>query len=69
MSLIKQIATREGIDLFDNIFDWAVKAVTIKHFSHYYDFLADEEYNPLQDDGKFPMVNPVVENQIYEQAA
>ena len=46
-----------------------MKAVTIKNFSYYYDFLADEEYNPLQDNGKFPIENLIVEHQIYEQAA
>ena len=46
-----------------------MKAVTIKNFSYYYDFLADEEENPLQDNGKFPMENPIVEQQIYDQAA
>jgi hypothetical protein len=46
-----------------------VKAVTIKNFSYYYDFLEDEEYNPLLDNGSFPVENPIIEHQIYEQAA
>ena len=46
-----------------------MKAVTIKNFSYYYDFLEDEEFNPLLDNGSFPVENPIIEHQIYEQAA
>ena len=68
LDLIRQIAAREGIDLFDNMFDWAVKAVTIKHFSSYYDYFDDQEYNPLEDDGKFQQRDPEIEKKIYEMA-
>jgi hypothetical protein len=45
-----------------------VKAVTIKHFPNYYDFLEDEEFNPLLDNGKFEASDPIVEREIYDMA-
>lgn len=45
--LFEQIAQREGFDIFDRVYDWCVKAVTMKHFPNYYDFLDSHDWNPL----------------------
>lgn len=69
MGLFKKIAKDEGINLFDNIFDWSVRAVTIKHFPNYFDFITDQDSNPLLDNGEFPSTDPYVEQEIYSMAA
>ena len=52
--LIQECAWRYGIDLFDKVYDWAIRAVTIKNFPHIYDFIENQETNPLDDRGIFP---------------
>jgi hypothetical protein len=38
-NLFSTLAHREGIDLFDSIYDWNVRATVIKHFPTFYDFI------------------------------
>jgi hypothetical protein len=52
--LIKGCANKNDIDLFDKLYDWAVRAVTIKNFPQVYDFIENQETNPLNDRGLFP---------------
>ena len=53
--LIKGCANREGINLYDGIYDWNVRAVTIKNHPNVYDFIENQEVNPFDDRGNFPM--------------
>ena len=38
-NLFSTLAHQEGIDLFDNTFDWSVRATVIKHFPDFFDFI------------------------------
>ena len=40
-NLFSTLAHREGIDLFDNTYDWSVKATVIKHFPAFFDFIVN----------------------------
>lgn len=37
--LFTGLAKKCGIDLYDNMYDWCVRAVTIKSYSSFYDFI------------------------------
>ena len=52
-SLINRMAIREKIDLYDNIYDWSVKAVTIEKYPHFFDFMTCPDMNPLDRHGRF----------------
>ena len=67
-NIINRVAHANGIDLFDKIYDWSVRAVTIKHFPEYYDFIEDQLSNPLKDDGKFASKDASTEAEIYSKA-
>jgi serine/threonine protein kinase len=47
--IFQRIANNEGINLFDQLYDWSIRAVTIKSFSDYYDFIDNQDSNPLND--------------------
>ena len=53
-NIFKRIADQNHIKLDDNIFDWSVRATTIKSFPNYFDFIENQEINPLNDQGRFP---------------
>jgi hypothetical protein len=70
-NLFSNLAHREGIDLFDNIYDWTVRATTIKHFPSFYDFIENQDSSPFNDWGKFrhsSITNKHIENEIYTKA-
>jgi hypothetical protein len=70
-NLFSNLAHREGIDLFDNIYDWSVRATTIKFFPTFYDFIENQESSPFNDWGKFrntSISSKAIEAQIYEKA-
>ena len=50
-TLIQRLATRKHIDLFDKIYDWSVRAITIKDYPQFFDFLDDPELNPFNEQG------------------
>ena len=52
-NLFSNLAHREGIDLFDNVYDWGVRATTIKQFPTFYDFIENLDISPMNDQGKF----------------
>lgn len=39
LSLFTGLAEKENIDLNDNMYDWSVRAVTLKNHSNFYDFI------------------------------
>jgi hypothetical protein len=47
------VATKEGINLYDNCFDWSVKAVAIKYYPDFFNFLKRADVNPFNKLGKF----------------
>ena len=49
--MIQRLATRKHIDLFDKIYDWSVRAITIKDYPQFFDFLDDPELNPFNEQG------------------
>lgn len=44
-----------NIDLFDGIYDWAVRAVAIKDYPKFYDFIGNQEENPFNDFGRIDL--------------
>ena len=48
-NLFSKLAHREGIDLFDNMYDWGVRATTIKHFPRFYDFIENLDISSMND--------------------
>jgi len=76
MKLFTDLAAREGIDLNDNMYDWTVRAVTLKSHSNFFDFVKSQDVHPFQNDGRFAKkwveqlgeYNPEVEAQIYREA-
>lgn len=72
-SLFTELAAKEGIDLYDNMYDWSVRAVTIKNYNYFYDFIDNQEQNPFDNLGKFIYQNDdaddrEVESEIYQMA-
>jgi hypothetical protein len=47
--LFTRLAFKEGIDLYDNMYDWGVRGVTIKSFNYFYDFIDNQEQNPFDN--------------------
>jgi len=47
------LANKSNIDLNDGMYDWSVKAVTMKHFPDFYDFSKAHDINVLDSNGKF----------------
>mmetsp|Transcript_13578 Transcript_13578/g.21197 ORF Transcript_13578/g.21197 Transcript_13578/m.21197 type:complete len:201 (+) Transcript_13578:451-1053(+) len=41
------LAKKEDINLEDNLWDWSVRAVTIKNHPEFYDFLSNSDVHPL----------------------
>ena len=39
MKLFTDLATKENIDLNDNIYDWSVRASTLKNHNSFFDFV------------------------------
>lgn len=37
--IFQRIANDYSINLFDHVYDWSIRAVTIKHFADYFDFI------------------------------
>lgn len=69
--LFTGLAKKHGIDLYDNMYDWCVRAVTIKSFPHFYDFIDNQDQNPFDNQGKFTfrnLENFAIELEIYEKA-
>jgi hypothetical protein len=69
--LFSKLALRKGIDLFDKVYDWTVRATTIKFFPHFYDFIEHQNSSPFNDWGKFnhsPIENKHIEAEIYKKA-
>jgi hypothetical protein len=53
------------------MYDWCVRAVTIKSYSYYYDFIDNQDQNPFDNSGKFTFNNVddyQLEQEIYEKA-
>ena len=77
LNLFKSLALKEEIDLDDGRFDWNIKAVAIKKFPQYYDWVKNQDMNPLDKRGKFTFDSPDLskmeqvqtQNKIYEEAA
>ena len=44
-----------NIDLFDGIYDWAIRAVVMKDYPEFYDFLGNQEENPFNDFGRLDL--------------
>jgi hypothetical protein len=44
-----------NIDLYDGIYDWAVRAVAIKDHPEFYDFMGNQEENPFNDFGRIDL--------------
>jgi ketol-acid reductoisomerase len=76
LKLFTDLAAREGIDLTDNMYDWSVRAVTLKSHSNFFDFVKSQDVHPFQNDGRFAKkwveqlgeYEPEVEAQIYSEA-
>jgi len=67
-NLIRLMAGEFNLDLNDGMYDWNVKAVTMKYFPHFYDFYRNSDTNVLDDNGKFylkDVKDPVIEQVIY----
>ena len=47
MKLFTDLAAREGIDLNDNMYDWSVRAVTLKSHSNFFDFVKSQDVHPF----------------------
>ena len=52
-NLFVRLALKEGIDLYDSMYDWSVRAVTIKSYPMFYDFIDNQDHNPFDNAGKF----------------
>jgi hypothetical protein len=60
-----------NIDLFDGIYDWAVRAIVMKEHPQFYDFLSNQEENPFNDFGRLDLSEIKdfnLESQIYTKA-
>ena len=67
LSLIVDLAKERQIDLHDGIFDWAIRAVCIEKYPHFYDFIEKrKEPNPLNDLGTF-QIHIVPRNHQFEE--
>lgn len=53
MKLFTSLAEKENIDLHDNMYDWNVRAVTLKNHSNFYDFIKNQDSHPFNARGKF----------------
>lgn len=42
-NLFIKLAQKENINLYDNMYDWSVRATTIKSFSDFYDFIENQD--------------------------
>ena len=72
--LFTSIAMKEGIDLNDNMYDWAVKALAIKNYPNFYDVAKHNGINLFDRNGTFKKKrikdrsSSGVEELIYEKA-
>lgn len=65
IGLFQNLANREGINLYDNMFDWSMKAVTIKNYPNFYHYLEQENQQIFNHQGQF-IFNPN-QNKFTEQ--
>lgn len=47
LKLFTDLAAREGIDLTDSMYDWSVRAVTLKSHSNFFDFVKSQDVHPF----------------------
>jgi len=52
-SLFTKLAAREEIELDDDLFDWNVRAMTIKNHPNFFDFIKNQEVHPFDRRGRF----------------
>ena len=57
LTLFTSLADKEKIDLNDNMYDWSVRAVTLKNHSNFYDFIKNQESHPFNNRGRFALKN------------
>jgi hypothetical protein len=65
LGLFTKVADREGINLYDNVFDWSMKAVTVKNYPNFYHYLEQENQEIFNQNGQF-IFNPN-QNKFTEQ--
>ena len=53
LGLITGLAKKENIDLNDQLFDWNIRAITIKKHSYFFDFISNLEAHPFDRRGRF----------------
>lgn len=54
-NLLLTLADKEGLNLFNNRYDWCVKAITIQKYPNFYDWIKNSEINPFDKKGQFLM--------------
>jgi hypothetical protein len=50
---LTNLAAREDIILDDNLYDWGVKAVAIRKYPNFYNWIENPESSPLNTKGLF----------------
>lgn len=65
LGLFTNLASRENINLYDNVFDWSMKAVTVKNYPNFYHYLEQENQQIFKPNGQF-LFNPN-QNKFTEQ--
>ena len=65
--LFTSVANKEGINLHDNRFDWATKAVAIKNYHNFYNFLKRNYVNPFDSKGNFIIKKTKNKDQIKQE--
>jgi hypothetical protein len=49
--LLYTLADKEGLNLLNNRYDWCVKAVAIKKYPNFYDWVKNSNMNPFDAKG------------------
>jgi len=50
-NLLYTLADKEGLNLLNNRYDWCVKAVAIKKYPNFYDWIKNSNMNPFDAKG------------------
>ena len=75
--LLESIAIRKNIDLSTDLFDWKVMAAVINYHPELYDFIANQYFQPREEDFPFKedgyldpsrIVDKNLERKVYEKA-